>query len=106
MPYITKTDRELYDDLIDRIATLVKHVNPAASPTRNGHMNYIVSKLIREVYGPKRLPELGLGAQGTWRYTDINDVMGMLASAKDEFYAKVARPYEDRKEHQNGIVYD
>ena len=38
-------------------------------------------------------------------YQTINDVVGALEGAKLEFYARVARPYEDTKIQQNGDVY-
>jgi hypothetical protein len=38
-------------------------------------------------------------------YQSINDVMGVFASAAQEFYRRVAAPYEDEKIAQNGDVY-
>lgn len=39
------------------------------------------------------------------KYSTINDVMGALESAKQEFYRRVAAPYEDTKIKENGDVY-
>jgi|SRR5579859_190554 len=103
MPYITQEQRRELDAEILSLAEKIKN-NHNHTHARNGEMNYTISRLIREVYGPKRIPDPG--AQGTWRYADINDVVGMLACANMEFYRKVAAPYEDIKEEQNGIVYD
>jgi hypothetical protein len=92
MPYITLQKRKPLQDYIDVLADRIRssHVN---DKDRNGLMNYAISDLIRQVYGPN------------WRYADVNDVMGMLASAQAEFYRKVAAPYENQKEHENGSVY-
>lgn len=38
-------------------------------------------------------------------YQTINDILGALEGAKAEFYARVARPYEDTKREENGDVY-
>lgn len=38
-------------------------------------------------------------------YSSINDVMGAFACAAQEFYRRVAAPYEDTKILANGDVY-
>lgn len=38
-------------------------------------------------------------------YTVLNDVMGVLESAKQEFYRRVVVPYETVKIYENGDVY-
>lgn len=38
-------------------------------------------------------------------YQTINDVLGALDGARQEFYRRVAAPYEDRKIAENGDVY-
>lgn len=38
-------------------------------------------------------------------YNTINDVLGALEGAKQEFYRRVAVPYEDKKRKANGDVY-
>jgi hypothetical protein len=42
---------------------------------------------------------------GHWDYRRINEVMGALECAKQEFYRRVAVPYEDKKIKENGDVY-
>ena len=39
-------------------------------------------------------------------YFSINEVIGALECAKQEFYRRVAAPYEDKKCQQNGDVYN
>lgn len=40
-----------------------------------------------------------------YNYESINAVIGALECAKLELYARIARPYEDKKIIQNGDVY-
>ena len=40
------------------------------------------------------------------RYKDLEEVMGALNGANQEFYRLVVAPYEDRKLVENGNVYD
>lgn len=81
MPYITAPRRT---DLVE------DHVQPANS----GELNYAVSKLIDDYVG-----EHGLN------YSVINDIMGALGGAAEEFYRRVAAPYEDIKRNTNGEVF-
>jgi hypothetical protein len=39
-------------------------------------------------------------------YGTINDILGAVEGAKQEFYRRIAIPYEDLKIKQNGDVYD
>ena len=38
-------------------------------------------------------------------YHTFNDILGALEGAKQEFYRRVAVPYEERKIQENGDVY-
>lgn len=80
MPYITKDDR----DLIESIEDLR---NP-------GQLNFYFTEAIAQYIRNRSLS-----------YQAINDVIGALEGAKLEFYARVVRPYEDRKIKENGDVY-
>jgi hypothetical protein len=92
MPYIAQDKRKLLNQHITAIAEIIRKSQPIDAD-RNGQMNYTVSQLINLVYGPN------------WRYASINDVVGMISCVHDEFYAKVALPYEKKKEDENGTVY-
>ena len=59
-----------------------------------GNLNYVFTRLLLSVYGDK----------DTTRYSNINDAMGLLECVKQEFYRKVAAPYEDQKEFDNGGI--
>jgi hypothetical protein len=78
MPYIPQKDRE----------------QAMFSPQTPGDLNYSFTEQIN-VY---------LANKGT-SYQTINDIIGALEGAKLEFYARVVRPYEDKKIQENGDVY-
>ena len=86
MPYIRTADRKQYLSAIKAIAALV----PEDRQLRPGHMNYVISMLIRETYG-ERL-----------RYADHNEVLGMLQGVSLEFYRRRTAPYEDVKIEEEG----
>lgn len=83
MPYIKAEDRPGLRPRSDR---------PAKT---EGELNFQLSTLISDY-----LLENGLN------YEHIGDVRGALENAASEFYARVARPYEDTKIHSNGDVYE
>ena len=81
MPYINKETRELIK-------------SGEYIPGTPGALNYQFTACIVNY-----VKELGLS------YQTINDVVGALEGAKLEFYARVARPYEETKITENGDVY-
>jgi len=87
MPYITQEDRPQYDDVLAELIGLLKEKPPESV---DGHLNYVVTRVIKEVY--------------PLRYYHINKAMGVLECIQHEFYRRVAAPYEDTKIEQNGDV--
>ena len=85
MPYITQADRPHFEAAI---SVLIKELNRNPHP---GRINYIISRILADQYN------------GT--YEGINRIMGILECVKQEFYARIARPYEDTKLIENGDVY-
>ncbi len=59
-----------------------------------GELNYVITRAI-QTYLP---PDMS--------YQVINDVIGALECAKQEFYRRVVVPYEQEKIEENGDVYD
>ena len=80
MPYILK----------DRRSCLV----PAGKVETIGELNYMMTAL-----AVRYIRDHGLG------YEQINAVMGVFACAAQEFYDRVAKPYEAKKRKKNGDVY-
>lgn len=81
MPYVGKQARAELNVRTDR------DVHTA------GELNFAITRLVDQFLG------------ATPRYQDFNDAIGALEGAKLELYAKVVRPYEDKKEAENGTVY-
>jgi hypothetical protein len=92
MPYIKKSQRK---DLDDAIAKLLFALREAENSDRDakGLYNYTITRLSHDYVNYHGL-----------NYSSINDVVGILESAKNEFYRKVAAPYEDKKIKENGDV--
>jgi hypothetical protein len=59
-----------------------------------GELNFQISRLLDDYVQRKGLS-----------YETLNAVRGVLGCATDEFYRRVAAPYEDRKIKENGDVY-
>lgn len=88
MPYVTQEQRR---DL-ESIPTVLGGVRRV--PANPGELNFCVTKVILEY-----LRYRGLS------YQTINDIIGALEQAKDEFRRRVVHPYEDVKKEVNGDVY-
>ena len=88
MPYIKQEQRNLVDAKIKDLASAIKGIG---KQDRAGVLNYTVSCLIRELY------EL--------RYSEVNEAVGALECIKQEYYRRLAAPYEDLKIKENGDVY-
>jgi hypothetical protein len=80
MPYVKQERREQLDSGMETHKTV-------------GDLNYQITKLCVEYVGA--FPS----------YKILNDVIGVLECAKQEFYRRVAAPYENIKIHENGDVY-
>jgi hypothetical protein len=92
MPYIPQSRRdsinsELMDDSRDEGGL-------NWTPQNAGDLNYLVTCFIDNY-----LIEHGV------RYAAINEFIGALECCKLELYRKIAAPYEEMKEKENGGVY-
>lgn len=79
MPYV----KQQYRDLLVR-----------ETPKNPGELNYCITELL-----------IGYIHDRGLCYATINDVLGALSGATQEFYRRVAAPYEDEKIKENGDVY-
>lgn len=82
MPYISAMRRAALDEGKD-------------TPREAGELNYVVTRAV-DAY---------LCWQGPLRYDTLNTAIGVLECAKLELYRRLAAPYEDIKQTQNGDVY-
>lgn len=82
MPYIAQRERDLYDRWLGLLR-----------PQSVGDLNYVITRIVQN-FLPKEP-----------HYSDFNDVIGVLESAKLELYRRAVAPYEDQKIAENGDVY-
>ncbi len=87
MPYIKPEKREKYAKVLNELVAILKSV-PAEEV--DGELNYVVTRMLKEVY--------------PLRYYHINKAMGVLECIKQEYYRRVAAPYEDTKIKESGDV--
>ena len=87
MPYIRPERREKYDKVLEELTGILKSL-PVEEV--DGELNYVVTKILKEVY--------------PLRYFHINKAIGVLECIKQEFYRRVAAPYEDAKIKESGDV--
>jgi hypothetical protein len=96
MPYITKEQREIFDEHIDKLFKKLICDDGGKDPVTNdrlcGELNYIIYRL-----------SLLLFYDNT-NYAKINTIVGAIESAKTEFQRRVVAPYEDQKIDLNGDI--
>ena len=85
MPYITQEDRKKI--LID-----VSFGSPEGFTA--GALNYVLTTII-----------MGYLKNRGKSYTTMNEIVGVLEQAKDEFQRRIIHPHEDQKRAENGDVY-
>jgi hypothetical protein len=97
MPYIKQEIRDQIDPAIENllIAMMKTKVEGKAVLPSAGWYNYVITTLLNMGHATTLYPN----------YDDINTIMGILESVKQEFYRRVAAPYEDKKVTENGDVY-
>lgn len=88
MPYITSERRKAIQ------SEWPAHPDPENSLKTPGELNYFLTCVILSY----------LGSHGK-SYQTINDIVGALTCASNEFYRRVVIPYEKTKEKENGDVY-
>lgn len=93
MPYLTQSEREIYDDAIREIVERMPDVEDYP-----GDLNYVVTRLcLGLLYDlPQSRPKLN--------YQKLNAVVGALEAAKLEIYRRHVAPYEDMKMLDHGDV--
>lgn len=107
MPYIKESNRARLDVCIDTMVECIKgnvipnlnnpHANPYKDLTQEelltviGDINYTFSRV-------------AAGVMGNVTYGKIAMITGVLENIKQEFYRRVAEPYENTKIAQNGDI--
>ncbi len=96
MPYISEEERTELDSQIHNMILAIRNNktnlnNPHDFSNYLGRINYCFSRII---YGVMR----------DVSYRNIAMVTGVLENIKQEYYRRVAEPYEDIKIRQNGDI--
>lgn len=94
MPYIKKDQRKKIDPLLEELATALGSLVLADPNSLAGLLNYSFSRVM----------SLVVQNTGGWRYHRIASVTGMLKNVSDEFYRRVAVPYEQDQIAKNGDI--
>jgi hypothetical protein len=97
MPYIKQEHRSVLDpairDLAHRLADVARSMPEETAFA--GLLNYACTSLAMEVLHARF---------GALRYGVVATVTGVFKNVADEFYRRVAAPYEDRQIEKNGDV--
>lgn len=97
MPYIDQDERLQLDQGIDNLVSLIKNVrsntleNPHDIKNHLGRINYCFSRIASNL-------------MGDISYSKIAMITGVLENIKQEFYRRLAAPYEDQKIIANGDI--
>jgi hypothetical protein len=97
MPYIAQEDRPKLDASIENLAEAVARVakERGDAAAYAGLLNYALTRVTMAVIAR---------CCGPIRYGTIATVSGVLKNVNDEFYRRVAAPYEDKQIAKNGDV--
>jgi hypothetical protein len=87
MPYITEDRRAKIDPHVSEVISVLRDLG-----WNEGDLNYTISRLA------------GAAFEEESRYHMIARVTGVLKNVADEFYRRVAGPYEDAAIEKNGDV--
>jgi len=92
MPYIVQEKRARLDEVKTQLLQVLKEYQiDDENDNMEGNLNYFFSTILNELYHSN--------------YKDVNAAVGLLECIKLEYYAMLARPYEDSKIKANGNVY-
>lgn len=99
MPYIKESNRANLDPCIEDMMRCLRENIPSISEKLTneeflsmcGDINYAFSRIVSGVMGEVSYPKVAV-------------ITGVLENIKQEFYRRVATPYEDMKIMQNGDI--
>ena len=98
MPYIKEDLRKQLDVCIDKLVDCMNtpkglqgHMDNNEFATLLGDINYCFSRIVSSLMGDTSYPKIAM-------------VTGVLENIKQEFYRRVAEPYEDKKIVENGDI--
>lgn len=91
MPYILQPKRDALNPAIDQLVNALSVLEADdIDNDMGGNLNYVITTVLMSCFGT--------------RYREMAQAVSVLEMAKLEYYRKVASPYEDQKEFENGEV--
>ena len=96
MPYINESNRKNLDECIDHLVSCIKSNVLYQDDEKSlwnmvGDINYCFSRVLGQLMGGISYPKIAI-------------ITGVLENIKQEFYRRVAVPYEDNKILANGDI--
>lgn len=91
MPYIKEDRRQSLDTCIENMISCLSHQDNDDISNVLGDINYCFSRVLS---GVMKQPS----------YNKIAMITGVLENIKQEFYRRIASPYEDKKILENGDI--
>lgn len=94
MPYISEYARKELDECIDNMVSCLTHDNDLTDTefiSILGEINYSFTRILAK-------------SMGSVSYSKIAMITGVLENIQQEFYRRIASPYEDKKVVQNGDI--
>jgi len=91
MPYIKQELRDKIDREINVLVAKIKEASGLDGKKMIGMLNYTIMRLL-----------MGSFVDGKVSYEKINRINGLMSDIQQEFYRRVAAPYEDKKIEENG----
>lgn len=94
MPYINENARQELDNCIEAMVECLTHGNSVSNEefiALLGEINYSFTRILTK-------------SMGQTSYSKIAMVTGVLENVKQEFYRRIASPYEELKIIQNGDI--
>lgn len=97
MPYIPQKEREKLNPLIDELAEKIvwQAKECGHDGAFGGVLNYVCTRLALKIIKLQF---------GKLRYWIIAETVGVFKNIADEFYRRIAAPYEDKQIAKNGDV--
>ena len=94
MPYIKEEARVFLDECIENMIQCLTEGNQLTDDeflSILGEINYSFSRILA-------------GSMGKTSYSKIAMITGVLENIKQEFYRRIAEPYENKKINENGDI--
>lgn len=97
MPYIKEEVRKELEPELQALLLRMSRTTVDYETTLDGMIVYVITELVKATYSTRKYRN---------KFDDLASVIGLLESAKLEFYRRVVSPYEDSKIEENGDVFD